>query len=268
MRTNHCNKRDVNFNRISLTSTSIAASVLLLNVFQAPDAAAAGNPGIAPINSRITSAKTYADLGAEWWQWAIQAPATDNPLLDSTGENCAVGQQGPVWFLGGTLGFGSPDEPTVRECDVPVGKAIFFPVINVTYFGFLSDPPETRTADFVRTSAEESCDNSTIRDLSVTIDGKPLANPARFVTSADQSPIFQAQLPTDNIIGATEADIPQLLLSPAAHKGFYVYVKPFASGEHTIEWTATWDCNFEPFMFSENIVYHLNVLTGVSGEVQ
>jgi hypothetical protein len=242
------------------------ALVVGLTIFaSAGDAlAAGGGPKIAPINSRIATAKTYAELGAEWWQWAVQAPAADNPLLDSTGEKCRVGQQGPVWFLAGTLGSG---EPTTRVCEVPAGKAIFFPVINNVYFAFLNDPPETRTADFARTEAEMNCDSNSIRGLSVTIDGKPVAKPARFVTSGDQSPIFQAQLPTDNILGATAQDIPELLLSPAAHKGFYIYVKPLAPGLHTIAWTATWDCSFDPMLFSENVLYKLTVLTGVSGEV-
>ena len=60
------------------------------------------------------------------------------------------------------------------------------------------------------------------------------------------------------------------MLSPSAHQGFYIYVKSLDVGEHTIEWTATWDCDFGegPEPLSENVRYDLNVLTGVSGEVQ
>jgi hypothetical protein len=231
-----------------------------------------GNPGIAPINSRINTIKTYAELGAEWWQWAVQAPAADSPLFDTTGEKCRVGQQGPVWFLAGTLGS---SEPVTRQCDIPGGKAIFFPVINNAYFGFINDPPETRTAEFVRATVENGCDSKSIRNLSVMIDGRAIARPARFVTTADQSPLFQAQLPTDNVFGAIAAEDPanpnalviqDLLLSPSAHKGFYLYLEPLRPGSHTIEWTATWDCSFGAF--SENIKYNLTVLTGVAGEVE
>jgi hypothetical protein len=227
-----------------------------------------GNPGIAPINSSITTVKTYADLGAEWWQWAVQAPAADNPLFDATGEKCRVGQQGPVWFLAGTLGFGDLNNPTVRQCEVPGGKAIFFPVINDAYFAFLNDPPETRTAKFVRTTAENYCDSNSIRNLSVAIDGAPVARPARFVTTAKQSPLFQAQLPTDNIFGLTPSVAEKLVLSPSAHKGFYLYIKPLRPGSHTIEWKATWDCDFGggPEEHSENVMYNLTILNGVSGQ--
>jgi hypothetical protein len=226
-----------------------------------------GNPGIVPINARVTTVKTYAELGAEWWQWAVQAPATDNPLTDATGEKCRVGQQGPVWFLAGTQGSGVP---TQRTCEVPFGKAIFFPVINVAWFAFLSDPPEERTGEFVRAKAEAACDSNSIGGLSVKIDGTAVARPAQFVTFAKDSPLFQAQLPSDNIFGATPTDIPELLLSPSAHKGFYLYLRPLAPGSHTISWTATWDCDFGngPITFSERVSYTLNVLSGVSNEVK
>lgn len=227
-----------------------------------------GNPGIVPINTRITTAKTYAELGAEWWQWAVQAPAADSPLFDTTGEKCRVGQQGPVWFLAGTLGGGDPNTQVVRTCEVPFGKAIFFPVINNAFFAFLSDPPEQRTAEFVRAQAEAGCDSDSIRSLSITIDRVAIARPERFVTFAEDSPLFQARLPTDNIVGATAADIPQLLLSPSAHKGFYIYLRPLAPGRHTVAWTATWDCTFSLKPLSENISYTLDVLSGVTGEVE
>jgi hypothetical protein len=227
---------------------------------------ALAGPGIAPIGSKITTVKTYADLGAEWFQWAVQAPATDNPVDDKTGAKCRVGQEGPVWFLAGTRGSG---ETTVRQCEVPGDKAIFFPLINSAWFAFLNDPPGERTAEFVRNKAEVGCDANSIRNLSVTIDGVPVARPDRYLTAADQSPLFQAQLPTDNIFGLTEDDAKELLLSPSAHQGFYLYLKPLPVGEHTIAWTATWDCNFddtpESEPQSENITYNLKVLSGVTG---
>jgi hypothetical protein len=225
-----------------------------------------GNPGIANIDSRITTPKSYADLGAEWWQWALQAPAANSPLLDISGEYCSVGQQGPVWFLAGTLGGGAP---VVRTCQVPNGKAIFFPVINAAYFAFPSDPPDERTAESVRSTAQGLCDRNSIRDVSVTIDGVEVSSPVEYYTSAEQSPIFQVQLPTDNpFISGTP-----LMLSPSAHQGFYIYVKPLEPGQHTVEWTATWDCDFDAdgefeSTSSETIFYYLTVLTGVANEVQ
>lgn len=233
--------------------------IALIVFFTASLAIAGGNGQSTPPSGRIVTVKTIADLGAEWWTWAVQAPATDNPLLDPTGEKCEIGQQGSVWFLATTFGSG---QPTVRQCDVPAGKALFFPMINAAYFSFLNDP--VRTPEFVRSSAEAVCDRSSIRDLSVTIDGRAVGRLERFAVSAEQSPIFQAQLPTDNVFGGDETSIPELLLSPSAHQGFYMYVKALEPGPHTIHWTATWDCNFG--VGSEDITYELTVLPGVAGQ--
>ena len=43
-------------------------------------------------------------LSAQWWQWAISIPSLHNPLLDTSGANCMVGQHGPIWFLAGAIG--------------------------------------------------------------------------------------------------------------------------------------------------------------------
>ena len=40
-------------------------------------------------------------LTGEWWQWALSIPTSVNPLLDTTGERCMIGQRGSTWFLAG-----------------------------------------------------------------------------------------------------------------------------------------------------------------------
>ena len=44
----------------------------------------------------------------------VSIPTANNPLTDTTGEDCMVGQRGPVWFLAGTFGGG----PTTRSCSI------------------------------------------------------------------------------------------------------------------------------------------------------
>jgi hypothetical protein len=270
------------------TRSACLALALAGTALWSPLSGAQGNPGVVPIDARITTNKTYAELGAEWWQWAVQAPAADSPVLDTDGAKCRVGQQGPVWFLAGILGGGDANTPLIRACEMPPGKAIFFPVINSFYAAFLDDPPETRTEEFIREAAAGEnaavggCDLGSIRDLSVKVDGRAVARPQRFVTTADESPLFQIQLPTDNIFGAVAVAPPpsdppdpplvikDLLLSPMAHQGLYIYLRPLRPGKHTIEWTATWTCNFGdgPTPFTENIRYNLTVLDTVPGLVE
>ena len=69
---------------------------------------------------------TYADFSARWWQWAFSLPAENHPI---SGGDCEQGQVDDVWFLAGTF-----SSPAVRDCTVPAGKRLFFPVINSVFF--------------------------------------------------------------------------------------------------------------------------------------
>ena len=95
-------------------------------------------PHIAPIHTK-PAGQTYGRWAAEWWQWALGVPAAVNPLTDTTGEHCAQRQVDKVWFLAGSLVRG----PVVRDCEVPAGKSLFFPLINAVSGAFLNDPPES-----------------------------------------------------------------------------------------------------------------------------
>jgi hypothetical protein len=120
-------------------------------------------------------------------------------------------------------------------------------------------PPETRTAEFVRKSAEDACSRGRVRNLAVTIDGRKVPCPVRFQVSAAASPLFAAQLPTDNLFGLTPDVAEKRMHSPSAHQGFYLYVRPLEPGMHKIHWTAERDCSFGA------VTYELTVLPGVPG---
>ena len=82
-----------------------------------------------PLNMASADSASFKQLSAEWWQWVLSIPASDNPLLDNTGARCVVGQRGATWFLAGNLGG-----TTVRTCSLPEGTVLFFPVVNSVSF--------------------------------------------------------------------------------------------------------------------------------------
>ena len=218
-----------NFCLRCLSSGLMVAAIL----FSASSAEAGdGKVVLAPINS-VPEGQTYGRWAAQYWQWAVGTPAAENPVLDPTGQYCAQRQVDRVWFLAGTFGPGT----AVRSCDIPAGKALFFPLINNAYFAFLSDPPEQRTEKYVRSQAK--CTEPA--QISVSIDGSKVAGPQRFFTapSGSESPIFNVQLPPGNIFGADETTIPELLLSPSAEQGYYLFLYPLSPGKHTIRWVAS-----------------------------
>jgi hypothetical protein len=202
------------------------------------------NPRIAPIQSK-PHGNSYSERAATWWKWALETPASANPLIDTTGANCDVNQTDHVWFLAGSFS----SEPVTRQCTVPRGVALFFPLINLFYGAFLTDPPEQRTEAFIR--SQVTC----IEDASfslVEIDGVAVINPRQYL---EKSVIFDVFLPEDNIFGATPAEIPDLTLSPSVDEGFYLFVRPLTPGSHTIRWRAS----SAACGFSEDITYHLTV---------
>jgi len=204
------------------------------------------NPAVLPSQSH-PHGHSYGEWAARWWQWALGIPTSINPLLDPTGERCAQAQSGHVWFLAGSLGSG---QETSRSCTVPTGTALFFPLLNAGYFAFLNDPPETRTEEFLRSQVQ--CTVPT--NLAVEIDGVSVNNPLQY---HEESPLFDVQLPEDNLFGQGPDVIPDLLLSPSVDQGYYLFLAPLSPGEHTIHWSGSWSCTFGDF--AEDVTYTLTV---------
>lgn len=90
------------------------------------------------------------------------------------------------------------------------------PMANV-FYGTFNDAPETRTEAAVR--AADSCTVPT--EVTLRIDNVKAPNPMQFFTGKQGSltPLFDVQLPVDNIYGVDEGTVPELRLSPSAEQG-------------------------------------------------
>lgn len=185
-------------------------------------------------------ARSYSTHAANWWKWVLAQPADKSPLLDTTGANCGQGQSGLVFYLAGS----TSDQPVVRNCTVPAGKHIVFPVVNAAYFAFLDDPADQRTEAFIRSQVEYIKDST---ELEVEIDGVPVPNVSRFFERSD---IFHVTLPANNIF-----ELPAgFKLSPSADAGFYIGITPLLGGKHTIHFHGK-----TPDGFVQDVTYNLNV---------
>jgi hypothetical protein len=240
-----------------MRTVKIGSTLILFVLMIAGTLHAGTNPGIAPTQSK-PHGKSYSEWAAAWWQWALETPASVNPVLDLTGEHCAEGQTGRVWFLAGaSFGSGSAE----RSCTVPAGTALFLPLINAFYGAFLDDPPETRTEEFLRAQVE--CHDVV---LSAAIDGSEVNNPLQYF---EESPLFDVELPEDNVFGVGEDDIPELLLSPSVDAGYYLFLQPLPPGEHTIHWEASQSCPLDDDFtqdFTQEVTYHITVKPGRVGK--
>lgn len=84
---------------------------------------------------------SYGEWTVKWWKWALSFPESLNPVFDSTGELANSKQQLNVFFLAGIFGTNDKSFPT-RQCAMPYGKSILFPVIN--YEANMSEYPELK----------------------------------------------------------------------------------------------------------------------------
>lgn len=179
-------------------------------------------PGVVPPSATATP---YGELSAKWWQWALAVPEAQNPVFDTTGVNCAVGQSGPVWFLAGVFG-GS----VTRACTVPAGKALFFPVLNAVFGSGVFDceptAPGVCDVSVLRAGAAARMDNPI--ELAVTIDGVAIPM-VDLLTLRVQSPRFSLTFPVGAIFG-----LPAGTFRPNVGDGYYVMLTPRSVGPHTI----------------------------------
>ena len=182
------------------------------------------------------------ELSAQWWQWALSIPAATNPVLDTDGRHCLVGQRGPVWFLAGTF---FPTQ-TVRSCSLPEGVDLFFPVINQSFYnspGCGQDNQNISVKD-MRAVIAPVIDSAT--NLSVKLDNAPAGDLRRV-----RSVVFPTVLPYD-------AACPAGVYSPSVDDGIYVRLRGLSVGQHTLSIQGSAQGLGGPF--SVDVFYNLNVV--------
>ena len=223
----------------------VLACALLIGLIAPVGRCDAGNPnpGVLPPDSAAYGLE-YGEWGAVWWNWAFSSPLADNPLVDTTGENCHTNQMGKVWFLAGFLDVFGEGGPVVRECTIPAGKALFFPIVNSVWVGFPGD-----TEEDLRAGANATIDG--VSELEVVIDGEPLADLWKYRA---ESPAFPLELPEgailDQLIGLSGT------FEPSVTDGYWIMTKPLTPGEHEIYFRAV---NGD---FEVEVTYHLTVQAG------
>jgi hypothetical protein len=214
--------------------------------------------------------KTYGEWAGEWWKWAVSFPegADTNPVQDETGDLCHLGQSGPVWFLAGTFGVTGVE----RDCTIPAGTAIFYPLANVAWVDFPGDEIVSDeevswiVADYMDTFCEA---RSTLDTFDMPIFGEqaaPITARKQPVVRA-QSPKVRADLPDGNIYG-----LPPGTNERVIGEGYWVMLPPLTRGEHLL---TLYGARCDPLVdeateeeiglekvFETEVTYHLTVVPG------
>ena len=186
--------------------------------------------------------KALGDHGAAWWQWSFSMPLDDSPVRDLTGEKCAKGQQGEVWFLAGTYG----SDQVKRSCTIPAGRYIFFPIINMAFW---PQPNEPISCADVQEGAAMNNDNMAFAEIE--IDGVRVASPWSHREISSKCFDIFARVPKD--VGPPPG-------FPAASDGFWIMLKPLPPGTHTIKYRARYNRPGGAYgTMSQNVFYDITV---------
>ncbi len=164
---------------------------------------------------------SYADWSAEWCKWLLSIPRQKSPVLDATGKNAAQSQHGDVWFLAGTMGGLAS-----RQCVVPAGRAILFPIV-VKECSFAEDT-DLKTEDELHARAKEDIDRTI--SLEADIDGIKLLRLEKYRIDSEA---FSVTFPKHNIYNVRSGH------TRAVCSGYWILLKPFSQGVHAIRFGAT-----------------------------
>jgi hypothetical protein len=207
---------DMNHQRRNLVAMSIVMLALMMYaLIPFARSQSSNNLGVFTTDSKPYGL-TYGEWTARWWQWANSIPKPDNPAVDNTGKNCAIDQNGPVWFLAGTFG-GSAE----RTCTIPSGKAILIPIFNseCSYAEF----PALKSESELRSCAKSLQDKTT--SLEATIDGMSIQGLEKYRVA---SPLFNLTFPENNVAGVPPG------LTQGVSDGNWLFLKPLPPGKHEI----------------------------------
>jgi hypothetical protein len=185
-------------------------------------------------------------ISAQWARWVLQIPASNNPILDTTGAKCAINQNNniPFWFLVGDFGG-----TVTRTCTIPKDRFIFFPVLNALVTDIPSPPGNIQQEQAI---AKQIADATIVSSLRASVDNKQLSTSD---IHRAQSVPFSFIAPQNEILGDPQG------FGTGVTDGYWVILNPLSVGQHTIHFSgqarAIPALGFPPF--SLDVTYHISV---------
>ena len=176
--------------------------------------------------------RSMVDWSESWWQFIYAIPAAQNPELDSTGADCAIGQQGDVWVLASVIDPGGVASFS-RACTLPAGKALLVSPSGVLNDYPCPDPtfqpaPGQSLYDFLLAGAKPIVDS--VNGLSIVLDGTALANPFAYRFTSPDLFNVKGDLSLQSGFDGCITGSPQ----PAVSDGYFAMLKPLGEGRHTL----------------------------------
>jgi hypothetical protein len=166
----------------------------------------------------------------DWANWLSSLVPDEHPIFDTA--DCSFRQPaGNVWFLGGTFKVTTDvDDDSVfigtaeRDCSVPYGKALFFPVLNTG-----CNELEDNTTGVGLIECTGGVEDITF--VEVIVDGTPVSNiwDYRYISEPNIYPL--GPFPVNNIYNDTSYGG---ITTNGVQQGYYMMLKPLPVGHHTL----------------------------------
>ena len=194
---------------------------------------------------------TASTLGGRWWSWAFSQPNdASNPL---NGGDCMNGQadNGYIFLSGVYYDDTAPGaEIAQRDCAVPTGRGLFFPVVNVECSSL-----EVGSI-WGGTNATElgACLTAWSYEGTATVDGQAIG-----LVEGTSGVYRIGPMPDPNLLGA-----PTGATGISRASGLYGWTTPLASGAHTVSFigTAAYDGSLGGDPFSYKLAVDYTVTAG------
>jgi len=212
------------------------ASVPLMNLVKADNL----NPSLYSIDT-----SPYGISYQKWlerlWQWKFAVPTAENTVHTYSREKCAIGQQGPVWFLNELLS-GTED----RTCTVPAGKSILLPVLDGQCD--TSDVRLHTDQDLIQCASA----GNEYGVISATVDGTPIKNLDSYRTHTE---FYNITVPADNIFKEKPPGTYRSYTDATA-----LFLSPLAPGSHEVHYTVAISNPIQPnYNYAADLTFHLIV---------
>jgi hypothetical protein len=163
--------------------------------------------------------KSWEKWAAVWCNWMLSIPKQKNPSIDETGEYCSMNQNDEhVWFLTGTFGN---NVPVNRNCTIPAGKAIFFPILEKE--DSLAEDSDLKTESELLKRSRDATNR--LIHMEATIDGQNVEHLENYRV---QSEAFNLTFPEDNVYNVQPG------LTRSICDGYWIFIKPLQIGKHDI----------------------------------
>ncbi|WP_133300440.1 hypothetical protein [Paraburkholderia lacunae] len=244
-----------------MKARTIALAIALLCANPTANAQSTDNRIYAP--NELILGMTYGDWSAAWWQFYLQIPSQNHPFSPNTSDTaCHNGTQpaAPVYFLAGVFST----TQIIRNCTVPAGSPILFPVTNA----------EWSNLEIANKPNEAVLNNPSGADLRAALCNNPFPCPPAFSKKAlpksstlnvtldgvsinflDQfhfeSPVFSFEppVPVSKFVFYSNINSPPGGTPISVSDGYWIAIKPLPVGQHTLIFSAPGISN----------LYYLNV---------